>query len=71
MKRKYLTPALEVYNYLAEEGYATTVALHKDYVLIEGNNTDVLRASEEFADVSDGSGEYMGGSWIFDNVQDV
>ena len=64
MKRKYVSPALEVYSYLAEEGYATTVALHKDYVLIEGNNQDVLRASEEFAEVTDETGEYMGGSWI-------
>ncbi len=63
MKRHYVSPALEVYSYLAEEGYAVTVALHKDYVLIEGNNNDALRASEEFAEVSDDKGEYMGGQW--------
>ncbi len=66
MKRKYVSPALEVYSYLAEEGYATTVALHKDYVLIEGNNQDVLRASEEFAEVTEEDGEYVGGGWTID-----
>lgn len=68
MKRKYVSPALEVYSYLAEEGYAATVALHKDYVLIEGNNTDVLRASEEFANVSDDDGEYTSGEWDWSSV---
>lgn len=69
MKRKYVSPALEVYSYLAEEGYAATVALHKDYVLIEGNNTDVLRASEEYAEVTDSYGEYETGTWYDDPEQ--
>ncbi len=63
MKRIYVKPALEVYDYLAEEGYATTVALHRDYVLIEGNDHSTTRASEEITDITDADGEYTASSW--------
>lgn len=63
MKRTYVKPALEVYSYLAEEGYAHTVALHRDHVLIEGNDNSTTRASEEIMEVTDYSGEYTAGDW--------
>lgn len=65
MKRIYVKPALEVYDYLAEEGYASTVALHRDYVLIEGNDNSTTRASEEITDITDESGEYTAAEWDF------
>lgn len=65
MKRTYVKPALEVYDYLAEEGYANTVALHRDYVLIEGNDNSTTRASEEITDITDESGEYTAAEWDF------
>lgn len=63
MKRQYIQPALEVYTYLPEEGYRVSVALHKDYVLIEGNDDDGLRASDEITEFTDASGEYERGKW--------
>lgn len=63
MKRTYVKPALEVYDYLAEEGYANTVALHRDYVLIEGNDNSTTRASEEITEITDGDGEYTASEW--------
>lgn len=65
MKRIYVKPALEVYDYLAEEGYANTVALHRDYVLIEGNDHSTTRTSEEITDITDESGEYTAAEWDF------
>ena len=64
MKRIYVKPALEVYDYLAEEGYASTVALHRDYVLIEGNDNSTTRASEEITEITDGDGEYTASEWV-------
>ena len=63
MKKQYITPALEVYRYLPEEGYKVSVALNKDYVLIEGNDNDGLRASDEITEFTDNSGEYERGIW--------
>jgi hypothetical protein len=42
------------------------VALDKDYVLIEGNDRDGLRASEEVTEYTDVSGEYERGNWLPD-----
>lgn len=66
MKKQYITPALEVYSYLPEEGYKVSVALNKDYVLIEGNDNDGLRASDEITEFTDNNGEYERGSWLDD-----
>jgi hypothetical protein len=63
MKKQYIKPALEVYTYLPEEGYRVSVALHKDYVLIEGNDNDGLRASDEITEFTDATGEYERGEW--------
>lgn len=64
MKKQYIKPTLEVYRYLPEEGYKVSVALDKDYVLIEGNDNDGLRASEEVTEYTDVNGEYERGSWL-------
>ena len=56
MKKQYIKPALEVYRYLPEEGYKVSIALDKDYVLIEGNDNDGLRASEEVTEYTDVNG---------------
>ncbi len=65
MKKQYIKPALEVYRYMPEEGYKATVALDKDYVLIEGNSDNrTLRASEEVTEYTDGNGEYERGLWL-------
>ena len=63
MKRKYIKPALEVYNYRPEEGYATSVALYKDVVLIEGNDRETLRAADEVSEYTDAGGEWTTGTW--------
>lgn len=65
MKKRYIKPQLEVYRYSPEEGYSTTVALHKDYVLIEGNDRSTQRASEEVTEYTDNSGEFEIGEWDF------
>lgn len=65
MKKRYIKPQLEVYRYSPEEGYATTVALHKDYVLVEGNDRSTQRASEEVTEYTDNSGEFEIGEWDF------
>jgi hypothetical protein len=66
MKKQYIKPVLEVYSYLPEKGYRVSVALDKDYVLIEGNDRDGLRASEEVTEYTDVSGEYERGNWLPD-----
>lgn len=62
-KRKYTVPRAEVYIYDPEEGFAVSVALHKDYVLIEGNDNTTRRASDEITEYTDNSGEFTIGSW--------
>ena len=65
MKKQYIKPALEVYRYMPEEGYKATVALDKDYVLIEGQSDNrTLRASEEVTEYTDAAGEYERGLWL-------
>ena len=67
MKKRYRKPQLEVYTYLPEEGYATTVALRnvttKDYVLIEGTDRSSMRTVDEVSEYTDNSGEYKTGEW--------
>jgi len=48
---------------MPEKGFANTVALHKDYVLIEGNDRNTRRASEEITEFTDNEGEYTIGLW--------
>ena len=64
MKSKYITPVIEIYQYYPESGYSSTVALHKDHVLVEGNDNSTTRSSEEITDVTDYNGEYMSAEWI-------
>lgn len=66
MKRKYLKPEIEVFSYAAEEGYGNSVALYKDYVLIEGDDRNTMRAADEITEFTDDEGEYMTGSWELD-----
>ena len=63
MKKPYIKPTLEVYSYSPEEGYATTVALYKDYVLIEGSDRTTLRNADEVTEYTDNSGEWNTGEW--------
>ncbi len=63
MKKRYKRPTLEVYTYSPEEGYATTVALYKDYVLIEGSDRTTLRNADEVTEYTDNSGEWSTGEW--------
>ena len=63
MKKRYIKPILEVYSYQAEEGYATTVALQKDYVLIEGNDRESLRSADEVTEYTDAEGQFSAGKW--------
>ncbi len=63
MKRKYIKPQLENYLYRAEEGYATSVALYKDYVLIEGDDRRTLRGADEVTEITDNTGEWTTGEW--------
>lgn len=63
MKKRYIKPMLEDFSYFPEKGYATTVALHKDYILIEGNDHSTLRATDEVSEYTDGSGEWSAGEW--------
>lgn len=63
MKKNYITPQLEVYLYLPEKGFAVTVALEKDYILIEGHDGTTLRTNEEVTEYTDDEGEYYTGEW--------
>ena len=63
MKRTYIKPTLEVYRYDAERGYNVSVGLHRDYVLIQGDDGSTLRASEEVTEYTDESGEFTIGTW--------
>ena len=66
MKKRYRKPQLEVYTYLPEEGYATTVALRDrttDYVLIEGTNRSSLLTADEVTEYTDNDGQYTTGEW--------
>lgn len=66
MKKVYVKPTIELFSYASEEGFALSVALHKDYVLIEGDAGDrTLRASEEVTEYTDAEGEYTTGIWTF------
>lgn len=63
MKRPYVKPTLEVYLYSPEKGYYVSVGLHRDYVLIQGEDHNTLRASEEVTEYTDESGEFTVGDW--------
>ena len=53
MKKRYIKPALEAYAYRPEKGYAVTVALYKEHVLMEGDDHETVRAGEEVTEDSD------------------
>ena len=67
MKKTYLSPTLEVFNYSPEEGYAVTVALRdattNDYVLVEGTDRRSLLTADEVSEYTDNSGEFTTGEW--------
>lgn len=63
MKYAYVSPKIEIYKYQAENGYANTIALHRDYVLVEGNDNNTLRSSEEISNMTDVNGEYVAYEW--------
>lgn len=65
MKKKYIKPTVEVFQYLPEKGYAWSqpVALHKDYVLIEGDDRQSNMVSDEITEYTDETGEYSTGLW--------
>jgi hypothetical protein len=63
MKKTYIKPEIEVFEYAAEEGFAHSVAKYKDYVLIEGDDRSSMRAAEEVTEYTDENGEYVTGLW--------
>lgn len=70
MKRTYVKPLLEVYPYSPEKGFAYSIALENathehDYVIIEGSDRSVNRASEEVTEYTDAGGQYTTGEWDF------
>lgn len=62
-KQRYIKPEVEVYRYAAEKGYYQSVALHTDYILLEGNDRSTLRATEGVTELTDEGGEYEVGLW--------
>ena len=64
MKKTYIKPELELFSYSPEEGYNVSLALNKDFVLIEGNDRSTLRASEEITEYTDENGEFTTGEWL-------
>ena len=70
MKKTYIKPLLETYLYSPEKGFATSVGLAnenrmRDYMLIEGEDRGVRRASDELTEYTNESGEYETGMWSF------
>lgn len=65
MKKRYIKPTVEMYQYQPEKGYAWSqpVALHKDYVLIEGDDRQSNMVSDEYTEYTDAAGEYASGVW--------
>ena len=63
MKKRYIRPEIEIFQYAAEEGFAHSVAKYRDYVLIEGNDRSSMRASEEVTEYTDNGGQFMTGEW--------
>lgn len=63
MKKRYIRPEIEIFQYAAEEGFAHSVAKYRDYVLIEGNDRNTMRATEEVTEFTDDDGNYMTGEW--------
>ena len=65
MKKKYIKPFVELFQYMPEKGYAWSqpVALHKDYVLIEGDDRQNNMVSDEVTEYTDEQGEYSTGLW--------
>ncbi len=64
MKITYIKPDVEIFSYKPEEGYNVSVALNKDFVLIEGDDRNTLRASEEVTEFTDDDGEFTTGEWL-------
>lgn len=65
MKKRYIKPTVEQYQYMPEKGYGWSqpVALHKDYVLIEGDDRQSNMVSDEVTEYTDAEGEYSMGLW--------
>jgi hypothetical protein len=63
MKKRYVKPMLEAYSYSPEKGYAATVALYKDHLLIEGDDHQTLRAADEVSEYTGSDGEWTTGLW--------
>ena len=54
---------LEAYSYSPGKGYAATVALYKDHLLIEGDDHQTLRAADEVSEYTGSDGEWTTGLW--------
>ncbi len=65
MRKQYIKPMIEVFRYMPEEGFSQSqdIALHSDYVLVEGENRDILRSADEVTEYTDGGGQYTIGVW--------
>lgn len=63
MKRQYIKPEIEVFDYVTEEGFAISVGLRRDDVLEESRDFNTLRATEEITEFTDASGEYENDYW--------
>lgn len=62
-KAEYTKPSIETHTYKADQGYSATVALHRDHVLVEGNDVSSTRTSEEITNITDSDGEYTASEW--------
>lgn len=63
MKKVYIKPQLEVFKYQPEKGYNASTAMYTDYILVEGNERDVMRTAQEVTEYTDDQGEYEIGLW--------
>lgn len=63
MKKEYIKPMLETYSYRAESGYAVSVALKKDAVLISAGDESTMRVEENISEYTDDEGYYSEGAW--------
>lgn len=67
MKKQYIKPCLELFEYRPERGFAwSQVVASRDYVLVEGQDRQSLRSPDEVTEYTDNSGEYTTGSWTWE-----
>lgn len=63
-RKTYLKPEIEIIEYLPEKGYASSIAVERDPLLIDNNDHSTMRTFEDINEFTQNN-ENQTGLWSF------